>query len=79
MIWAEIDWDVCLGCHPCLAQRACSMHAIVKIAPDEPAFIELDRCHGCGKCVPACRHAAIHLVRVSQLADKSQIQPGEAP
>jgi len=55
------------------------MHAIVKIAPDEPAFIELDRCHGCGKCIPACYHAAIHLVRVSQLADKSRVQPGEAP
>jgi len=35
------------------------VRAIVKISPDEPAFIEQGRCHGCGKCLPACSFAAI--------------------
>lgn len=61
MFWAEIDWDLCQGCHPCEARRVCNTRAIVKFAADELAYVELDRCHGCGKCLPACNFQAIRL------------------
>ena len=37
------------------------VRAIVKFAADELAFIEMDRCRGCGKCLQACSFSAIRL------------------
>ena len=37
----------------------CKTRAIMKIDPDEPIYIELGRCNGCGLCVPACLYSAI--------------------
>ena len=61
MLWAEVDWNACCMCEPCQARLACNTRAIVKFPGDEPAFIDLDRCHGCGKCLPACLCEAIQL------------------
>jgi Fe-S-cluster-containing hydrogenase component 2 len=55
----EIDWLICEGCDTCQARLACKTRAIVKIDTDEPVFIELKRCNGCAKCVPACPYGAI--------------------
>jgi Fe-S-cluster-containing hydrogenase component 2 len=65
MFWAEINWGLCQGCEACPARQACKPRAIVKFV-DEPAFIELDRCRGCGKCVPACQYQAISLHKPGQ-------------
>ena len=67
MIRVEIDWDLCQACYPCTALKACNVRAIVKIAPDEPAYIEVARCHGCGKCVPACSFAAIRPLDIQHI------------
>jgi len=61
VIWAEVDWNICRGCDPCQARLACKTRAIVKFAADELAFIEMDRCRGCGKCLQACSFSAIRL------------------
>lgn len=58
---AEIDWEVCRGCTPCLARKVCRTRAIVQMETGEPVFIEIERCNGCNKCVPACPYAAIRL------------------
>ena len=61
MWWAEVDWNICRGCDPCQARLACKTRAIVKFDAGELAFIELERCLGCAKCLPACTHAAIKM------------------
>lgn len=62
LIYAQLDWDLCQSCSPCTARKECQTRAIIKIASDEPAYIELERCMGCGKCVPACTWGAIQMV-----------------
>jgi Fe-S-cluster-containing hydrogenase component 2 len=59
MLRAEIDWLICQSCHPCEARSACNTRAIMKIDPDEPAYVELSRCNGCSKCLTACLFGAI--------------------
>jgi Fe-S-cluster-containing hydrogenase component 2 len=61
MLRPEIDWELCQVCNPCLAKPACRTRAVVKFDPDEPPFIEMERCNGCAKCVPACPFAAISM------------------
>jgi MinD superfamily P-loop ATPase len=61
VLWAEIDWDLCQGCNPCEARRVCKTRAIVKFSADELAFVDRDRCRGCGVCLPACGFLAVHL------------------
>jgi len=61
MLRAEVNWDICQACDPCSARLACKTKAVVKIDADEPAFIELARCNGCGDCLPACPYGAIAL------------------
>ena len=60
---AEIDWKLCQGCQPCEAWQACKTRAIVNFSADELAFIEPERCYGCGRCVPACTHFAIKMMK----------------
>jgi Fe-S-cluster-containing hydrogenase component 2 len=57
----EIDWKLCQGCDPCEARLVCKTRAIMQLDPGEPVFIELGRCNGCNKCVPACVFSAIIL------------------
>lgn len=65
MLRAEMNWDMCRTCGPCSARRACTTKAVVKIDADEPTFIELARCNGCGDCLPACPYGAIALSNAS--------------
>lgn len=61
MLWADINVDQCQSCNPCQARLACKPRAIVKFDIDEMAYVELERCRGCGKCIPACSYSAITL------------------
>jgi Fe-S-cluster-containing hydrogenase component 2 len=61
MLLAEVNWELCQGCQPCLARQACKTRAIVKFSADELVFVEPERCYGCGKCVPTCTHLAIKM------------------
>ncbi|HEX6303738.1 MAG TPA: 4Fe-4S binding protein [Anaerolineales bacterium] len=65
MLRPEIDWLICQSCDPCEARSACKTRAIMKIDPDEPAYIELSRCNGCSNCVPACLYGAISMANVN--------------
>ena len=57
----ELDWKVCQACRPCAARQVCKPRAIQSLGPDEPVYIDYDRCLGCGVCAPACAYAAIQL------------------
>jgi Fe-S-cluster-containing hydrogenase component 2 len=65
MLHPEIDWEICQACFPCKARAVCKTRAIVKIAPDEPAYIELARCNACGLCVLGCACGAITMINSS--------------
>lgn len=59
MLRASVDWDSCRACEPCEARLACQTRAVMKIDGDEPAWIETNRCNGCGDCLAACTYGAI--------------------
>ena len=61
MLRPEIDWEICESCYPCEARKSCKTRAIVQIDFDEPVYIELGRCNGCGECVLACCCGAIRM------------------
>ena len=61
MLRAEIDWQACQACSPCLAYKSCKLHALIQFEPGEVAYIDVSRCNGCSNCVPICPHAAIKL------------------
>ncbi len=58
-IHIKIEAEKCQVCQPCLAAEACKVRAIVKIDPDEPPFVDLERCYDCRLCIPACPYEAI--------------------
>jgi Pyruvate/2-oxoacid:ferredoxin oxidoreductase delta subunit len=57
-----IDYALCLNCNRCLAQKACTVKAIIRIDKDEPPFIDPHRCYGCLICVSECAASAIRTV-----------------
>jgi MinD superfamily P-loop ATPase len=50
---------LCQVCGKCLARDVCRSKAILRIDPDEPPFIDPNRCYGCRVCIAACPHGAI--------------------
>jgi len=58
-IHLRIDEDLCRACRRCLAARACKVRAITQIDPDEPPYIDLQRCYDCRLCIPACPFDAV--------------------
>ena len=61
MLRPVINYEVCQICHPCEARLVCKTRAIVKLDPDEPPYIAIERCSGCGACVGACVCGAIQM------------------
>lgn len=61
MLRPIIDFESCQACHPCEARLVCNTRAIVKLDPDEPPYIAIERCSGCSACVVACACGAIHM------------------
>ncbi len=55
----EIDPQICHACRRCLGTRVCPTHAIRKIDPDEPPFIDMSLCRRCMVCLSACPIGAI--------------------
>lgn len=55
----RIDAHRCQSCQPCLALKACKVRALVRLDPDEPPYLDTDRCYDCRLCVLACPHEAI--------------------
>jgi MinD superfamily P-loop ATPase len=50
---------LCQVCGKCVARDVCRSKAILRIDPDEPPFIDPNRCYGCRVCIAACPHGAI--------------------
>jgi Fe-S-cluster-containing hydrogenase component 2 len=59
MLRAEVNDDVCQGCHPCSARRVCKTKALMQFDAGEVAVVDQPRCRGCATCLPACPYAAI--------------------
>ena len=66
MYWAEVDWNRCRSCKKCPARVSCKTRAIVKFDADELAYVDRDRCRGCGTCLSACPFSAIILLNDTQ-------------
>jgi heterodisulfide reductase subunit A len=58
---AIIDAPKCLCCEKCKVAKACPVKAVFRISSDEPAFIDMNLCHGCGLCAAACPANAVTL------------------
>ena len=58
LIIAEVDEDLCLGCHRC--EKLCEYKAI-SVNGDEIAQVNELKCKGCGVCISSCPARAIDL------------------
>jgi len=63
----EVEEAACNGCERCV--RACPVEALSAVSANDPrqpkrtvARVDLERCLGCGVCVPTCRPGALKLV-----------------
>jgi MinD superfamily P-loop ATPase len=54
-----IDYERCQVCRKCEAAQYCRFKAFVRFDREEPPYIEVSRCNGCGDCVPYCPYEAI--------------------
>jgi MinD superfamily P-loop ATPase len=54
-----IDYEQCQACPVCEAAKHCRFRALVRIDRDEPPFIDVGHCNGCGDCAPHCPYQAI--------------------
>ncbi|MFW9824942.1 MAG: 4Fe-4S binding protein, partial [Candidatus Thorarchaeota archaeon] len=58
LIIAEVDEDLCMGCHRC--EKLCFYEAI-SVDEDEIAKVDDLKCKGCGVCISSCPARAIDL------------------
>lgn len=54
-----VDYARCQICAKCVAAQHCRYRALARFDREEPPYIELDLCGGCGECMPFCPHGAI--------------------
>lgn len=54
-----VDYARCQICHKCVAAEHCRYRALARFDREEPPYIDLDLCGGCGECIPFCPHGAI--------------------
>jgi Fe-S-cluster-containing hydrogenase component 2 len=62
----RINDDLCRTCGKCLAAKVCTVRAIVQLDPDEPPYIDLQRCYDCRLCLAACPFEAIFMMPEGQ-------------
>ena len=55
----SIDYDRCQACPKCVAAQHCRFRALVRIDRDEPPYVDVSMCGGCGECFPHCPHEAV--------------------
>jgi heterodisulfide reductase subunit A-like polyferredoxin len=58
---AYIDPQKCTCCPKCHAARICPIKVVHRLSDDEPAYVDMATCHGCGDCVSACPAKAVVL------------------
>ena len=63
MVRPVICPELCGSCQPCEARLVCNTRAIMRIDPDEPSYIAIERCSRCGACIPACTLNAIVMLK----------------
>ena len=56
---AIVDANKCSLCKKCYVARECPIKAVFRLGDDEPAFIDMSLCHGCGLCVAKCPSNAV--------------------
>jgi MinD superfamily P-loop ATPase len=54
-----IDYERCQSCRKCEASAHCRFKAFVRIDREEPPYIDVARCGGCGDCVAYCPFEAL--------------------
>lgn len=54
-----LDYGRCQACQRCQAAASCRFKAFVHIDRDEPPYIDVARCGGCGDCVRHCPFEAL--------------------
>jgi MinD superfamily P-loop ATPase len=66
VIIPALDYARCQACQPCRAAAHCRFKAFVRIDRDEPPYIDVARCGGCGDCVAHCPFEALTDPRVGK-------------
>jgi heterodisulfide reductase subunit A len=71
LIIAEVDRDLCMGCHRC--EKLCEYEAI-RVNEDNIAEVDELKCKGCGVCVTSCPARAIDLKYYREQQFKEEIK-----
>jgi MinD superfamily P-loop ATPase len=64
IVMPTLDYDRCQACRKCEAAQHCRFKAFVRIDGEEPPFIDVGRCGGCGECVPHCPYDALSAPKI---------------
>ena len=59
VVTPTIDYDLCQACQRCEAAQHCRYKAFVRFDREEPPYIAVERCNGCGDCAPNCPYFAV--------------------
>ncbi len=58
-ITLTVDDALCRRCRRCLANDVCRGSAFRVLDRDDSPFVDMSRCWGCLKCLPACPFGAV--------------------